>query len=62
MVMDAINNFSGQKTIILIAHRLKTVKNSDVIFFLDKGRLIDSGTYLELIDRNDHFKDIASHA
>tara|TARA_B100002019_G_scaffold137251_1_gene118239 strand:+ start:7215 stop:8930 length:1716 start_codon:yes stop_codon:yes gene_type:complete len=62
MVMDAINNFSGQKTIILIAHRLKTVKNCDVIFFIDKGRLIDSGTYLELIDRNDHFKNIATHA
>lgn len=60
MVLDAINDFRGQKLIISIAHRLKTVKNSDVIFFLDKGRLIDSGTYLELIERNDYFKDMAS--
>lgn len=62
MIMEAIHNFSGQKTIIMIAHRLKTVKKCDQIFFIDKGRVIDKGTYEELIERNEHFKKMAAHA
>ena len=61
MVMEAINDFSGQKTIVLIAHRLKTVQKCDQIFFLDKGKVIDQGTYEELIKKNKHFKNMASH-
>ena len=37
-------------TIILIAHRLDTVKNCNIIFKLDKGRLVGQGTYNELIN------------
>lgn len=61
-IMKAINNFSGKKTIILIAHRLKTVKNCDKIFFIDNGKVMDSGTYLELIEKNEYFKNMAKHA
>jgi HlyD family secretion protein len=60
--MEAIHNFSGQKTIIMIAHRLKTIKKCDQIFFIDKGQVVDKGTYQELIDRNEHFKNMAAHA
>lgn len=42
-VMDAIKNLSKKITIILIAHRLNTVKDCDIIYKLDKGRLIDQG-------------------
>ena len=38
-VMDAVNNLNKDITIILIAHRLDTVKNCNIIFKLDKGRL-----------------------
>ena len=62
MIMEAIHNFSGKKSIILIAHRLKTVKKCDKIFFIDKGKVADQGTYQELIDSNKHFKDMAAHA
>ena len=55
-VMDAINNLSKNITIILIAHRLSTVKNCDTIFLLDKGQLQDQGTFEELIKNNDQFK------
>ena len=54
-VMDAINNLSKDITIILIAHRLNTVKNCDIIFKLDKGRLIGKGTFEELIKNNENF-------
>tara|TARA_B100000886_G_scaffold244955_1_gene172191 strand:- start:908 stop:2704 length:1797 start_codon:yes stop_codon:yes gene_type:complete len=62
MIMEAIHNFSGKKSIILIAHRLKTVKKCDKIFFIDKGRVADQGTYQELVENNKHFKDMAAHA
>jgi ATP-binding cassette, subfamily B, bacterial PglK len=62
MIMEAIHDFSGQKTIIMIAHRLKTVQKCDQIFFIDKGRVIDQGTYQELIETNEHFKSMAMHA
>ena len=46
----------------MIAHRLKTIKKCDQIFFIDKGQVVDKGTYQELIDRNEHFKNMAAHA
>ena len=48
-VMDAINNLSKDLTVILIAHRLKTVKSCDIIFKFEKGQLIAQGTYDEII-------------
>ena len=39
-VMDAVNNLNKQMTIIIIAHRLNTVKNCDIIFKFDKGRIV----------------------
>ena len=47
-VMDAVNNIGKDITIILIAHRLNTVKNCDIIFKLDKGELIGQGNFEEL--------------
>ena len=51
-VMDAVNNLGKNITIILIAHRLNTVKNCDIIFKLDKGLLIDQGTFDEIVNSN----------
>ena len=47
-VIDAVNILSKNITIILIAHRLNTVKNCDIIFKLNKGTLIEQGTYEKL--------------
>ncbi len=62
MIMDAINDFSGQKTIIMIAHRLATVKQCDVIYFMSEGRVVDQGTFEELLKRNEVFRRMAVHA
>jgi HlyD family secretion protein len=62
IIMEAINNFSGKKTIIMIAHRLSTVQKCDQIFFLDKGKVIDKGTYQELIETNEYFRNMAANA
>ncbi len=55
-VMDAVNNLSKNITIVIIAHRLSTVKNCDTIFLLDKGHLKGKGTFDELISVNDEFR------
>jgi ABC-type multidrug transport system fused ATPase/permease subunit len=52
VVMDAINNLKKDTTIILIAHRLNTLKNCDVIFKFDKGQIIAQGTFDDLINGN----------
>jgi ABC-type multidrug transport system fused ATPase/permease subunit len=49
IVMDSVNNLSEDITIILIAHRLNTVKRCDVIFKLEKGMIVHQGTYDEVI-------------
>lgn len=45
-----INEFSKDMTTIFIAHRLSTIKNCDVIFVMEKGKIIERGTHRELID------------
>ncbi|GGC06887.1 ABC transporter ATP-binding protein [Marinobacterium zhoushanense] len=60
-LMDAIHDLSGKKTIIMIAHRLATVKKCDNIYLMGEGRVIDSGTYDELVCRNDMFRRMADH-
>lgn len=62
IVMDAIHEFSGKKTIIMIAHRLKTVEKCDIIYFMEHGKIIDHGTYQELVARNVKFKEMAKYA
>ena len=57
-IMDAVNNLSKGKdiTIIIIAHRLSTVKKCDQIFLLEKGQLKNQGTFEELIKVNENFR------
>lgn len=62
IIMDAIHDLSGQRTIILIAHRLKTVQKCDQIFLMRKGSLVDQGSYSELIENNERFKKMATFA
>jgi len=62
LIMDAIHDFSGKKTIIMIAHRLATVRQCDSIYLLEKGKVADRGTYDELASRNSIFQRMAEHA
>jgi ABC-type bacteriocin/lantibiotic exporter with double-glycine peptidase domain len=49
-VMDAVNNLGKDITTILIAHRLSTVKNCDIIFKLENGSLVDQGSFDEIFN------------
>jgi ABC-type multidrug transport system fused ATPase/permease subunit len=56
VVMEAVQKIRADKTIILIAHRLTTVKTCDTIFLMDHGRLLAQGSYDELLAGNDAFR------
>ena len=60
-VMDAVNNLGNQKTIILITHRLSTVKKCDNIFLLEKGELKQQGTFEQLIKVSETFRTSAKN-
>lgn len=60
IIMSAIHELAGQKTIILIAHRLKTVQQCDIIYMMEKGRVVAEGTYAELVMNNKNFKEMAN--
>ncbi|BBI65077.1 hypothetical protein HSBAA_63830 [Vreelandella sulfidaeris] len=62
LIMDAIHDFSGKKTIVMIAHRLATVKQCDCVYLMEGGRVIDFGNYSDLVQRNQTFQRMAQHA
>ena len=51
-IQKALNELSKNKTVIMIAHRLSTVKNADCIFVLQNGKLIEQGKTEELCSQN----------
>ena len=59
--MDAVKKIGGNKTIIMIAHRLSSVKKCDIIFLLEKGKLTGQGTFEELIKSNESFQKSADN-
>ncbi len=58
-IMDAIHDFSGTKTIIMIAHRITTVEQCDCIYLIEDGKVIDKGNYTDLSSRNSIFRKMA---
>ena len=61
-VIEELNNLRNDITIIMIAHRLTTVRQCDQIYFLDQGELTDQGTFEEMKEKNWHFKLMSTNA
>ena len=57
-ITKSINKFSGTRTVIIVAHRLSTIKNVDTIYYLDQGKIVDKGTFDELYSRNEKIKKL----
>ena len=57
-VKKSIDGLKGKSTIVIVAHRLSTIKNVDHIFFLENGEIVDEGTFEELFERNHDFKSM----
>ncbi len=51
---------SGNQTIIVVAHRLSTVRDADEIICLKSGEVIERGTHLNLIAQNGYYKNLVS--
>jgi ABC-type multidrug transport system fused ATPase/permease subunit len=60
-VMDAVRTLSRRKTVILIAHRLTTVRECDVIYLMERGRIAISGSYDELRRKSEWFRAAAGN-
>jgi ABC-type multidrug transport system fused ATPase/permease subunit len=61
-VMESIAHLARKKTLLIIAHRLNTVRHCDAIFMMDGGKVSATGTYEELIERSPKFREIANAA
>lgn len=57
-IKEAIDSLKGEYTILIIAHRLSTVINSDRILLIDDGKVIDEGTHDELMKKNKVYRDL----
>jgi len=58
LVQKAIDRLHGQMTILVVAHRLSTIRKADRIFVLERGEIVESGTREELLSRNGRFKSL----
>lgn len=58
-ILEAIHNLAHKKTIVIIAHRLSTVKECDIIYLIEQGRIVAQGTYEKLLTNNQQFRRMA---
>jgi len=58
---EAIDSVAKNRTLIVIAHRLSTVVDSDQIIVMENGSVIGSGTHSELVKTVPLYKDLAKH-
>ena len=59
-LMDAISELTHEKTVIMIAHRLKTVRSADQIIVVDKGRIVQRGTHKELMQADGIYRSFVT--
>ena len=60
--VEALDRLQGEHTMIVIAHRLSTVRGCDTLYMLDDGRLVAQGTYEELMQSSEAFRRMAQSA
>ena len=62
LIRESIKNISKEKTILLISHRLPMISCADNIFFINKGRVVEAGTYEDLLMRGGQFSTMHGYA
>ncbi|MDE5573072.1 MAG: peptidase domain-containing ABC transporter [Muribaculaceae bacterium] len=60
-IVENLNEFYKGRTVVIVAHRLSTVKNADQIIVLDKGRVIEIGTHTSLIDKKGAYYNLVKN-
>jgi len=61
LIKESIDRLKGQKTIIIIAHRMSTIKNADTIYLLDQKKIITSGTFNQLLISSKLFREMVEN-
>lgn len=61
IILKNLEQVSRKKTTVMIAHRISSVKNADIIIVLEKGNIIQQGTHNELIKTKGYYKDLFNH-
>lgn len=59
-IQEAINNLQGEYTILIVAHRLSTIVDSDRIFVVDGGKIIAEGSHKQLMKTCPYYRDLYS--
>jgi ATP-binding cassette subfamily C protein len=58
-INKALDEMRGTVTVVLIAHRLNSIQRSDIVFLIDDGNLVTSGTFSQLVASNERVKNLA---
>jgi ATP-binding cassette, subfamily B, bacterial PglK len=58
-ISEAIESLAGERTVLIIAHRLSTVRNCDKLVFMKEGRIVDAAPYDDLVRRQPEFRRLA---
>jgi subfamily B ATP-binding cassette protein MsbA len=58
MIQSALEKLSAGKTVVAIAHRLSTVLSSDMIVVMSQGRITDTGTHAELLEKSPSYRNL----
>jgi len=61
MILESLDQFFKGRTVLVVAHRLSTVRNADNIVVLHKGRIVEQGTHAELIDSHSHYYELVKN-
>ena len=59
-ILERLRRFMRDRTSIIVSHRVSTVRHADVIVVLDRGRIVEVGTYAELLARGGRFAELAA--
>ena len=57
-IKKAIDNLVQDHTVVIVAHRLSTIMDADIIYVVDKGKVVSSGTHNELLKTNKIYKNL----
>ena len=58
LIQEAIENLLGQRTVFIVSHRLNTIRRADMIYVLEGGKIVESGTHEKLIAANGRYKNL----
>ncbi|MFO8234396.1 MAG: peptidase domain-containing ABC transporter [Bacteroidales bacterium] len=61
VIMENLDNFFEGRTVVIVAHRLSTVKNADQIVVLDKGQVVEKGTHTELVKTKGKYYELVKN-